>query len=201
MPSVRLISSSLLIAEKRSSLLCQFMVISRPLSPATKAPDYYALCVSVCVCARERGESVCTYTCLHVKPGSTSTGHSVLLFPHRCLKCSISPRDAFILFIFFVVWAEYVTELRSWNPPYTGHLISVANISFWFVSPHSSLCAVRRDKIPGKQSRSRSIRIVSPQQWRLDRRTGVEADKCGILNRVKVFQLRPFGGGCPALKR
>lgn len=43
--------------------------------------------------------------------------------------------------------------------------------------------------------------IVFTQQWRLEWCMGVEADKCGILNRVKALLLYPFGGGCPALKR
>lgn len=74
----------------------------------------------------------------------------------------------------------------------------MANISFWFVSPHGSLCTVRSDKIPGKQSRSRSFCIVFPQQWRLEWCMGVEADKCGISNRVKALLLYPFGGRMPS---
>lgn len=77
---MRLIFSSLLIAEKWSSLLCQFMVISRPLSPTTKAPDYYAVgvCIYVCVCVRvcERERE-----CVHVYTLVRETS----ILPYGCL--------------------------------------------------------------------------------------------------------------------
>lgn len=120
------------------------------------------------------------------------------LYPLFCTVCGMISHSPSLGFF----CSESVTGLCSSNPPpYIGHLISVANISFHFTHTHSSLFAVRGDKIPGKQSRSSSLCIVFAQQWRLEWCMGVEADKCGILNRVKALLPYPFGGGCPALKR
>lgn len=200
MPSVRLIFCSLLIAEKWSSLLCQFMVISRPLSPATKAPDCYALCVRVCV--HEKGRKHKSVPCTH----ACMRNHSHLHMAITCLipltyglrAVSFGEIPFLVLCVCVCVWG--VSYHAPFLKPSFHRTLNLSGKYFILVcvGPASSLCTVGSDKIPGKQSRSRSPCIVFPQKWGLEWCTGVEADKCGILNRVKALLLYPFRGRMPS---